>query len=338
MLALDVPSGLHADTGAVLGAAVRATATITFVGLKPGFWLGEGPQYTGSLACDDLEVPPVAFAGASCALRLIGPALTRSMLPPRSRLTHKGTAGRVVIVGGGPGMPGAVRLAAEAALRAGAGLVTVLTHPAHASALVIARPEVICHGIEDAAQARPHLDAADVVALGPGLGQSGWARGLYTAVVARAGLRVLDADALNLLAQAPQRADDWILTPHPGEAARLLGRSTADIQQDRREAVLELAARYGGVAVLKGAGSLVAREGRSPWVCNAGNPGMASAGMGDVLTGVIAGVLAQCRDLELAAAVGVDLHARAGDRAARAGERGLLASDLLAELRVGANP
>jgi NAD(P)H-hydrate epimerase len=177
-----------------------------------------------------------------------------------------------------------------------------------------------------------------VVALGPGLGQSGWARGLYTAVVARAGLRVLDADALNLLAQAPQRADDWILTPHPGEAARLLGRSTADIQQDRREAVLELAARYGGVAVLKGAGSLVAREGRSPWVCNAGNPGMASAGMGDVLTGVIAGVLAQCRDLELAAAVGVDLHARAGDRAARAGERGLLASDLLAELRVGANP
>ncbi len=338
VLALDLPSGLHADTGAVLGAAVRAAATITFVGLKPGFWLGEGPEYTGLLACDDLDVPPVAFAGASCALRLIGPTLTRAALPRRPRLAHKGSAGRVAIVGGGPGMPGAVRLAAEAALRTGAGLVTVLTHPVHASSLVIARPEVICHGIEDAAQARPYLDAADVVALGPGLGQSAWARSLYAAVADRAGLRVLDADALNLLAQAPRRADDWVLTPHPGEAARLLECGTAAIQRERREAALELAARYGGIVVLKGAGSLIAREGRPPWVCNAGNPGMATAGMGDVLTGVIAGVLAQCRDPELAAAVGVDLHARAGDRAARAGERGLLASDLLAELRAGANP
>jgi NAD(P)H-hydrate epimerase len=235
-------------------------------------------------------------------------------------------------------MPGAVRLAAEAALRVGAGLVTVLTHPGHAASLVIARPEIICHGIDDAAQARPHLEAADVVALGPGLGQGDWARAMYAAVLSRPGLRVLDADALNLLARSPHCAEDWILTPHPGEAARLLGRGTAEIQRDRRGAALALAARYGGVAVLKGAGTLVARDGEPPWVCDAGNPGMATAGMGDVLTGVIAGVLAQCRDPELAAAVGVDLHARAGDRAARAGERGLLASDLLAELRAGANP
>jgi NAD(P)H-hydrate epimerase len=321
-----------------MGAAVRATATITFVGLKPGFWLGEGRDCTGELFCDDLDVPPEAFAGAQRALRLIGPALAAAALPRRSRLEHKGNAGRVVIAGGGPGMPGAVRLAAEAALRVGAGLVTVLTHPAHAASLVIARPEIICHAIDDAAEARPHLDAADVVALGPGLGQSDWARALHAMVAARPGLRVLDADALNLLAQAPHRADDWILTPHPGEAARLLGRAAAEVQRDRRGAALALAVRYGGIVVLKGAGSLVAREAQPPWVCAAGNPGMATAGMGDVLTGVIAGVLAQCRDPELAAAVGVELHARAGDRAARAGERGLLASDLLAELRAGANP
>ena len=234
VLALDLPSGLHADTGEVMGAAVRAAVTITFVGLKPGFWLGEGPDHTGELVCDDLDIPPAAFAGASCALRLIGPGLAAAALPRRSRLAHKGSAGRVVIAGGGPGMPGAVRLAAEAALRVGAGLVTVLTHPAHAASLVIARPEIICHGIDDAAAARAHLEAADVVALGPGLGQSAWARALYAAVVDRPGLRVLDADALNLLSQSPCRAEDWILTPHPGEAARLLGRGNSDRSEERR--------------------------------------------------------------------------------------------------------
>ena len=230
-----------------------------FVGLKPGFWLGEGPDHTGELVCDDLDIPPAAFEGASCALRLIGPGLAAAALPRRSRLAHKGSAGRVVIAGGGPGMPGAVRLAAEAALRVGAGLVTVLTHPAHAASLVIARPEIICHGIDDAAAARAHLEAADVIALGPGLGQSAWARAMYAAVVDRPGLRVLDADALNLLSQAPCRAGDWILTPHPGEAGRLLGRGNSDSPRDRHAAVLELAASYCGGAGPTGAGSRVAR-------------------------------------------------------------------------------
>ncbi len=338
IVALDLPSGLHADTGRVLGVAIRADLTVTFVGAKTGFWLGAGPEVTGALCCDDLDIPPQAFAGMTPELRLIGDAQLGRALPRRSRLAHKGSHGRVVIVGGGPGMPGAVRLAAEAALRAGAGLVTVLTHPSHATALVTARPEVMCHGVADAPAAQPYLDGADVVALGPGLGQSEWARGLFAAVVARPGLRVVDADALNLLAALPSCAEDWVLTPHPGEAARLLGRSNAEIQQDRLDAVRTLAARFGGVAVLKGAGTLVAHATAVPWVCDAGNPGMATAGMGDVLTGVVAGILGQCRDPLLAAAAGVLVHARAGDRAAAGGERGLLATDVLAELRAVVNP
>jgi hydroxyethylthiazole kinase-like uncharacterized protein yjeF len=342
VVALDVPSGLDSDTGQVRGVAVAAALTVTFVGLKPGFFLGAGPEHVGRLICDDLDVAPAAFAGAEPALRRIPEGDLRALLPRRARTAHKGVNGRVLVVGGGPGMPGAVRLAGEAALRSGAGLVTIATWPAHAAALAAGRPELICLPAETPEDIAPALAAADVVAVGPGLGRTAWAERLLGAVFAAGKPLVVDADALNALAASPAQCTHWCLTPHPGEAARLLGLDPAAVQADRLAAVRALAARYGGVAVLKGAGTLVAVGEGPPWVCERGNPGMAAAGMGDVLTGVIAAIAAQQADpltaLGAAAAVAVLVHAQAGDLAARGGERGILASDLIAQLPACVNP
>ena len=338
VLAIDLPSGLHADDGRVLGCAVRATRTLTFVGLKTGLFLGAAPVQVGILSFAGLGIDGAANPPPP-RLRRIDAGLLARVLPRRARDAHKGQHGRVLVVGGGPGMPGAARLAAEASLRAGAGLVTVATRPEHTTAIVAGRPEIICRGIEAAVELEPLLAGADVVAVGPGLGQSDWARALFAATLAAECPLIVDADALNLLASMPRRRDRWVLTPHPGEAARLLGVSPAAIQADRLAAARELASRFGGVVVLKGANSLVVRDGAIPWVCDRGNPGMATAGMGDVLTGAIAALVAQCGELELGTAAAVLAHATAGDRAAaQGGERGLLASDLLAELRACLNP
>jgi NAD(P)H-hydrate epimerase len=342
VVALDLPSGLEADSGWPLGAAVRARLTVTFVGPKPGLFLGAGPEYAGRVVCDDLDVPPSAFAGRRPALRRVAEPDLRAALPRRPRTTHKGDNGRVLVVGGGEGMPGAARLAGEAALRAGAGLVTVATWPAHSAAIAAGRPELICVGCPDAAALAPLLAQADVVAIGPGLGRGPWAAALVHAAFESDRPLVVDADALNLLAQRPRTRAGWCLTPHPGEAARLLDCETAAVQADRLASVRALAERFGGVAVLKGAGTLVATADGVPWVCDRGNPGMAAAGMGDVLTGVIAAIAAQqpvpADALEPAAAVGVLVHAAAGDLAARGGERGILASDLIAHLPQCVNP
>jgi len=335
--AVDVPSGLNADTGAVMGRAVRADRTITFVGLKAGLFLGGGADHVGTLSFARLGVPEDA-GRAEPVMRRIDPADVTQVLPRRRRSAHKGENGRVLVVGGGPGMPGAARLAAAAALRAGAGLVTVATRPEHVAAIVAGRPEIICHAVASGQELEPLLRQADVVALGPGLGRGEWSRTMFEAALAGGKPLVVDADGLNLLAAEPRRGSDWILTPHPGEAARLIGCSVAEVQADRLGSVRALAGRFGGVAVLKGAASLVLGPSGLPWVCTAGNPGMATAGMGDVLTGVIAAVWAQHRDAEAAAAVGVLVHATAGDAAARAGERGLLATDVIERLRECVNP
>ena len=239
-------------------------------------------------------------------------------------------------------MPGAVRLAGEAALRAGAGLVTLATAPAHAAVIASVRPELICYGIEDARALEPLLDAADVVALGPGLGRGAWGRSLAVAAFGCAAPLVVDADALSVLAGEPRMRRDWCLTPHPGEAARLLGCEVAAVQSDRLGAVRSLVARFGASVVLKGAGTLIGSPSGAPWLCERGNPGMAVAGMGDVLTGVIAALAAQQAEpraaLAQAAAVAAWVHAAAGDLAARNGERGMLASDLVAQLPACVNP
>ncbi len=337
VLALDLPSGLNADSGAVMGCAVSASQTITFVGLKSGLFLGAGPDHVGGLSFAGLGLGAIPETGEPVLHRAEG-GLLSALLPPRRRGAHKGDHGRVLVVGGGPGMPGAARLAAEAALRVGAGLVTVATSPAHVAAIVAARPEIICRGIEQAAQVRTLMGAADVVAIGPGLGQSDWSRELLEAALASGKRLVVDADALNLLAQSPWRGADWVLTPHPGEAARLLGTTAAAVQADRLGALRTLADRFGGTVVLKGACSLVAGPSGKAWVCDAGNPGMATAGMGDVLTGAIAGLAAQGLPMEEAAVAGVWAHARAGDLAAGREVRGLIASDLMEALRSCVNP
>jgi len=337
VLALDLPSGLDADTGLIHGAAISATRTITFVALKAGLYLGEAWDQVGTLEFAGLEVPQSAREGQVPVLRRMNSELLATVLPRRRRSAHKGEHGRVLIVGGFA-MAGAARLAGAAALRSGAGLVTIATRSENFAPILAGRPELICQAVKSGAGFRALLDAADAVAIGPGLGTGRRARRLFDTVVACGKPLVLDADALTLLAERPQRRADWILTPHPGEAARLLMTDAAAIQRDRRGSVRSIREGYGGVCVLKGAGSLVMAGSEPPWVCDRGNSGMATAGCGDVLTGIIAALVAAGVDLERAAAAAVLLHARAGDRAARMGERGLAASDLIDELRGCVNP
>ncbi|MGH6636253.1 MAG: NAD(P)H-hydrate dehydratase [Gammaproteobacteria bacterium] len=338
VLAIDIPSGLHADTGCALGHAVRAEATISFIGLKQGLFTGQGPDCCGRVYYHSLDVPREVFSAAAPAATRIQLEDFAAVLRPRLRSSHKGDFGHVLVVGGDFGFAGAARMAAEAAARVGAGLVSVATRAAHASVINVTRPELMCHGVEEAGQLHPLTAKADVIAIGPGLGRSPWAQALLAAALEGRRPLVVDADALNLIAHEPSERHNWVLTPHPGEAARLLGVQTQDIQGDRFNAALAIQARYGGVCVLKGSGTVVTDGVNRPAVCAHGNPGMASGGMGDVLTGVIAGFLAQGMELSTAAKVGVCVHARAGDRAAREGERGLLACDLMPWLRRLANP
>jgi ADP-dependent NAD(P)H-hydrate dehydratase / NAD(P)H-hydrate epimerase len=337
VLALDIPTGINGDTGAVMGSAVRADLTVTFVGLKQGLFLGEAAGHCGRIRFAGLDIPDDYCDGIDASYRRLDDALLATALGPRARAAHKGDFGHVLVVGGGEGMPGAVRLAGEAALRAGAGRVSIATHPSHAAIIVASRPELMSHGIASPSELEPLLDKADVIAFGPGLGQSGWARALFELLVDDSRPAVWDADALNLLAATPGLAANRVITPHPGEAGTLLNRETSDIQADRSAALTALVEKYGGVAVLKGAGTLVSSSMQIPALCTSGNPGMASPGMGDVLTGIIAALIAQGLDLETAAAAGVEAHARAADLAAAGGERGLIASDLLAELRAVLN-
>jgi len=338
VFAIDVPSGLDADTGVALGEAVRADCTITFVGLKTGLFTGDGPEYAGTVYFDDLEVVAPLTEQFKPRLERILEQEVVAALPRRARAANKGDFGRVLIVGSDVGMPGATRLSGEACLRVGAGLVTVACAPENVAAIAPGRPELICLPFRDPTDLHDAIERAGVIAIGPGLGRSAWARRALEAVLEANKPLVVDADALNLIAEsaAPAR-DNWILTPHPGEAGRLLGMQTDDVQRDRLAALDALVERYGGTVVLKGAGTLVGSRGRTPGVSERGNPGMASAGMGDVLTGAVAGILAQCRNQWLAARVGVLVHAMAGDAVARTGERGLLASDVAKELRTWVN-
>ena len=245
-----------------------------------------------------------------------------------------GTCWSLAVLRACPALP---RLAGEAALRAGAGLVTVAVHPFSVAALA-SRPELMSVAIGTFADLAHALERATVIALGPGLGQSPWAMEVMASALAAGKPLVVDADALNLLAMNPLRRDDWILTPHPGEAARLLGSRRATVQQDRLRAAAALQDRFGGTIALKGAGTIVQTPGDGAWLCDRGNPGMAVAGMGDVLTGAVAGIAAQCANLALAACAGVYVHATAGDAAATAGERGMLAMDVIDRLRGHVNP
>ncbi len=337
-LALDIPSGLNADTGAIQGNAVRADATITFIGLKRGLFTAAGPELCGEILFSDLETPAGIHAGVSPGARLVDPDEVMHCLPPRARSAHKGSYGHVLVIGGDYGYQGAAILAASAAARTGAGLVTVATRPEHAQTIPLFRPELMTASVTDARDLDEILDRVTAVAIGPGLGQSDWAMSLFAKVLQTRLPLVVDADALNLLALEHQHRENWVLTPHPGEAARLLGTTSAEIQADRFAAVSSLQDKFGGVAVLKGAGSLIAGTSGPIRLNRTGNPGMASGGMGDVLTGIIAALIAQGLEPDAAAVAGVHLHGQAADQCTRQGERGMLATDLLPAIRALANP
>jgi NAD(P)H-hydrate epimerase len=333
VLAIDVPSGLNADTGVALGAAVCADATITFVADKRGLHTGAAMDYTGEIHVHLLDLPEKIYADIPCDAGLLNVDMLAAWLPRRARDSHKGRYGHVLAIGGDLGMGGAIRLAGEAALRVGAGLVSVATQVEHITALNAARPELMAHAVAGTQELKALLERASVVAVGPGLGQRAWGHALWYTAVEEGKPLVLDADGLNLLARDPLvLPESTVLTPHPGEAARLLSVGTNEIARDRFAAARQLARKYHAVVVLKGAGTLVAQPGGTVAVCPWGNPGMAAGGMGDLLTGVIAGLLAQGLTPWQAACAGVALHARAGDAAAREGEAGLIASDLFTPL------
>ncbi|MGB1008076.1 MAG: NAD(P)H-hydrate dehydratase [Thiolinea sp.] len=337
VLALDIPSGLDADTGCPRGCAVKADDTVTYIGRKQGLLTGQARDYVGKLYFDDLSVGNQVFAQLPTKKWLISEQDIVDALPPRPRCSHKGTFGHSLLVGGAPGMSGAIKLAGEAALRTGSGLVRLATHSAHAAWLNQSRPELMVTALDSANELRLLLSGKTALGLGPGLGQENWGQELFLLAIEAELPMVMDADALNFLARLPRRQNNWILTPHPAEAARLLGCDTATVEQDRVRAVQHIQQQFGGVCVLKGAGTLIS-DGEEVAFCTAGNPGMASGGMGDVLSGIITGLLAQGLSLFEAAYIGVQVHAMAADRAAIQGERGLIASDVIEQLRSVVNP
>ena len=324
VMALDLPSGLCADTGRG-SPIVTADLTICFLGLKIGLFAGQGAAVRGRLLLALLGTTP-----PPSAVRLITavPALS-----PKPRAGHKGSFGTVLVLAGNRGMAGAARMAAEAALRSGAGKVIVATHPAHAVVLGVGCPELIIQGVDSPAAVLPWLAMAQAVVLGCGLGTDDWAQGMIDAVWDAAVPMVVDADALRAVATRPARSAPTVLTPHPGEAARLLDCRVADIETDRLATARTLQARYASLVLLKGAGSVLCTPAGLS-VCGRGDPALATAGSGDVLAGVIGGLLALGLAPEDALSRAVCWHALAGEAvAAEGGSWGAVATDLLPRIR-----
>ncbi|RUO26738.1 bifunctional ADP-dependent NAD(P)H-hydrate dehydratase/NAD(P)H-hydrate epimerase [Aliidiomarina minuta] len=345
VIAVDLPSGLHGDTGRVLGCAVEARHTVTMVALKRGLFTGQAGDYVGNLEFADLGIlREFRTLTNYSAWRLESGQLWQAFAP-RPWNSHKGMFGHVLIIGGEQGMTGAVQLAGLAALRSGAGKVSVICAPGQQS-MAAGVPELMLRGLNvDDPQAEQLMLQADVIAIGPGLGQNDWGRSWWHKVKDSEKPLVVDADALNLLAESPFQRDDWVLTPHPGEAARLLAASVSDNEENRWATAAALQEQYGGVVVLKGAGSIV--HGHDFVAVNtSGNPGLASAGMGDVLTGIIGALLAPlyvqsaniCQGPAELVAQAVLVHGAAADSAAQQQPRGLIASDVISTIRIWVNP
>lgn len=340
VLAVDVPSGLCSDTGAVRGEAVVADLTVTFIGIKCGLLTGRGPAYVGELLYRDLQVPALVFDTVPVVAERLKLATLMADLPLRKRDAHKGQFGYVLVIGGDEGFGGAAAMAAEAALRVGAGLVAVATRASHVAALLARRPELMVKPVESGQDLEPLLSAADILIVGPGLGRSSWSEQVLQQAI-RSGLpMVVDADALNILSEGRLLAggdidtSSWILTPHPGEAARLLSSTNVEIQSDRLAACRAVQQQYHGTVLLKGVGTLISDGGETLSLCPYGNPGMASGGMGDVLAGVIGGLWAQGLSAIKATQLGACLHGVAADQIAdEFGERGMVATDLLLPLQ-----
>ncbi len=366
VVAVDLPSGLDANTGMVRQSAVKAELTMTFIGVKRGLLTGDAADYCGEIVLKDLDCGSGIFSLVEPDAYQFRYQQGIKYLKPRPRVSHKGHFGHVLIIGGDLGYSGAITLTGEAALRTGAGLVSLLTHPDHVMAVASQRPEMMVHGLSKSAitqQLQHLLEKANVIVIGPGLGTDSWGRALlsefqqcYKKLAKKKGKgdkqgvwdkkSIWDADALNLLAEDPKRDDCRVITPHPGEASRLLDTSVSQVQSDRFACARQLQSIYGGVCLLKGAGTVIA-DVKYTHVMHSGNPGMASGGMGDLLSGIIAGLIAQALPLDKATCLGAAIHAEAADLAvtgetvaikAAPLERGLLASDLLSYVRELVNP
>ena len=342
VIAADIPSGLGSNTGVAAEPVIKADVTVSFIGLKQGMFTGNGPALCGEVMYHDLSVPADIFDEMTpSSVRMQYEDLIAE-LPDRRRDAHKGDFGHVMVIGGDTGFGGAVVMAAEAALRTGAGLVSVATQPEHVPALLARRPELMVRGVSSGQELIPLLNgeivSPSVLVIGPGLGKTPWSEQMLQQALASGLPMVVDADALNILSlgrlSIPETTKKWVITPHPGEAARLLNMTTGEIQADRFSAVKALQRKFGCPALLKGTGSLVCTSNNVPIsVCTSGNPGMATGGMGDVLSGIVAGLMAQGVTSDKALPLGVCLHAKAADTAAQEGERGLIATDLFGPLK-----
>jgi len=345
VLAIDVPSGICGDTGKIQGVAIRATTTLSFIGLKQGLLTCDATECVGELVYDSLDIHPSIFETQtpSCNRLEFQPPL----LAARHKNSHKGMFGRLLVVAGDEGFGGAGIMAAEAALITGAGLVSLATRQQHVSAALARRPELMVRGVESGSDLEALLASSDILIVGPGIGQSEWSTAMLSLCLEAKKPMLIDADGLNLLAStfaAHAPRENWVLTPHPAEAARLLNISTAQVQANRFGAATQLQAKYGGVIVLKGAGTIIAgkqaiagkqgiadQQGLS--LCSAGNPAMSTPGMGDVLSGIIGALLASDMSISDAARKGVWAHATAGDLSANKLGKHLLATEIYPELR-----
>jgi len=337
IIALDLPSGLDADTGHVLGAVVCASRTITFIALKAGLLTGKGPAVCGELILADLQIPDELLNQQNAETEIIQLKKAFECLKPRKADAHKGDFGHVMIIGSDIGYGGAALMAAEAAARTGAGLVSLATRPEHVASSLVRCPEIMVRGVVSGQELEPLLARPGVLIVGPGLGRSPWSEQMLQQAVKSGLPLVLDADALNILAEGrvipAGTKGQWLLTPHPAEAARLLGKTTTEVQYDRFQSIKDLHQRYDACVILKGAGSLVLGHSGKTGVVTAGNPGMATGGMGDVLSGILGGLLAQGLSIENAAKLGAVLHATAADKAVEIqGQPSLMATDLMKSL------
>ncbi|MCU7940687.1 MAG: NAD(P)H-hydrate dehydratase [gamma proteobacterium symbiont of Bathyaustriella thionipta] len=345
-MAIDIPSGLDADTGASHGIAVNATYTLTFVGQKMGMYTAQARYFCGKIKFASLGVADTLYEQIDHSAILMEWNNIAAKLPCRSPISHKGDHGHLLIIGGDYGMAGACRIAGEAALRTGSGLVSIATRKENVNAITSARPELMVHGIENVDELEPLLAKATAIAIGPGLGTDQWGIALLDKIIKLVKQQfnsdehkiscVIDADALNIMAHHNLviRSQDVIYTPHFGEACRLLKYSSEHptIDTNRFEMISKLKEKYYGTFVLKGAGTLVNIE-EDIAICPYGNEGMASAGMGDCLTGIIGALLAQKLSIEDAVQLGVCLHAKAGDLVSLEGKNGMLVSDLFPKIR-----
>jgi NAD(P)H-hydrate epimerase len=347
VVAVDVPSGLSADSGRPLGPCVVADLTVTFAFLKRGLVLHPGPAHAGQVRVADIGIPVAAAASVPATGTLLDEPAARALVPARPAEAHKGDAGRVLVVAGSPGKTGAAHLALLGALRGGAGLVTLAARAEVLGPALAGLPEAMSVDLPGAAGAPlgqgdlPALLAAaqgvDALVLGPGIARDAWTGPLLAALLAQCPApAVLDADALNALAASPEslsalvaRKGPTVLTPHPGEMARLCGLSIDEVQADRIDLASARARTWGAVVVLKGARTVVAAPEGAPSVVASGNAGLATGGTGDVLAGLIGALLAGGLPAASAAGAAAYVHGLAGDLvAARVGQRGLIASDL----------